>query len=37
MLIAATAIAHGYRLVTRNMTDFDGTGVQLLNPWTYNG
>jgi len=35
MLIAATAIAHGYHLVTRNVTDFDGTGVQLINPWTY--
>ena len=35
MLIAATAIAHGYHLVTRNVADFDGTGVQLINPWTY--
>jgi len=37
MLIAATAIARGYRLVTRNTTDFDGTGVQLINPWTHKG
>ena len=35
MLIAATAIAHGSRLVTRNVTDFEGTGVALLNPWTF--
>ena len=34
MLIAATAITHGYTLVTRNVSDFEGTGVRLLNPWT---
>lgn len=32
-LIAATALVHGMTLVTRNTTDFDGTGVMLLNPW----
>ena len=32
-LIAATALVHGMRLVTRNVGDFDRTGVQLLNPW----
>ena len=32
-LIAATALAHGLRLVTRNVGDFVGMGVQLLNPW----
>lgn len=37
MLIAATSIAYGYRLVTRNVADFDGTGAQLLNPWTSKG
>lgn len=32
-LIAATALVHGLTLVTRNVTDFQGTGVKLLNPW----
>jgi predicted nucleic acid-binding protein len=32
-LIAATARAHGLTLVTRNVRDFAGTGVDLLNPW----
>lgn len=32
-LIAATALHHQLCLVTRNVKDFDGTGVQLLNPW----
>ena len=35
ILIAATALAHGLTLVTRNMTDFEGTGVALLNPWIF--
>ena len=35
ILIAATALAHGLTLVTRNMTDFEGTGVALLNPWVF--
>ena len=34
MLIAATAIAHGLVLVTRNVTDFADAGVDLLDPWT---
>lgn len=33
-LIAATAAAHGLTLVTRNIQDFEGTGVALLNPFT---
>jgi toxin FitB len=33
-LIAATARAHGFMLVTRNTADFAGMGVQLLNPFT---
>jgi predicted nucleic acid-binding protein len=32
-LIAATALEHDLILVTRNETDFEGTGVKLLNPW----
>ena len=33
MLIAATAQAHGLTLVTRNVRDFDGCGIDLLNPF----
>ncbi len=32
-LIAATALVHGMILVTRNLADFNSTGVVLLNPW----
>ena len=32
-IIAATALAHGLTVVTRNVADFSGTGVGLLNPW----
>lgn len=32
-LIAATAITHGMTVVTRNIVDFQATGVSLLNPW----
>lgn len=32
-LIAATALEHELILVTRNETDFAGTGVEILNPW----
>ncbi len=32
-LIAATALIHHLTLVTRNVADFQGTGVRLLNPW----
>lgn len=32
-LIAATAIHHGLRLMTRNTKDFEDTGLLLLNPW----
>jgi toxin FitB len=34
-LIAATALVHGMTVVTRNTTDFEPTGVTLLNPWQY--
>lgn len=33
MLIAATAQAHNLTLVTRNIRDFDGCGIGLLNPF----
>ena len=32
-LIAATALNAGMALVTRNTTDFEGLGVDLINPW----
>lgn len=32
-LIAATAIVNGMTVVTRNLADFEPTGVKLLNPW----
>jgi len=31
--IAATATQHGLALVTRNLADFDGLGLELTNPW----
>jgi predicted nucleic acid-binding protein len=31
--IAATAIEHGYTLVTRNVKDFAGLSIEILNPW----
>ena len=33
-LIAATALANGMTIVTRNTGDFEPTGVATLNPWT---
>lgn len=33
-LIAATAIIHGMTMVTRNVIDFEPTGVIILNPWS---
>ena len=32
-LIAATAFVHGLTVVTRNVADFEGMGVGVLNPW----
>jgi predicted nucleic acid-binding protein len=34
-LIAATALAHGLTMVTRNTAHFATTGVALLNPWDH--
>jgi predicted nucleic acid-binding protein len=31
--IAAIAMAQGFMLATRNVRDFEGTGVQVVNPW----
>jgi len=32
-LIAATALVHGLTVATRNVADFERTGVGVLNPW----
>lgn len=31
--LAATALVHGMMMVTRNVADFAGTGVRVVNPW----
>lgn len=33
--IAATGLVHDLTIVTRNVVDFTGTDVTLLDPWTY--
>lgn len=32
-MIAATALEHKFTMVTRNVADFEATGVTLVNPW----
>lgn len=32
-LIAATALVHGLTVVTRNVQDFDGVGLIVVDPW----
>ena len=33
-MLAATALAHGFAVVTRNVGDYQGiAGLQLINPW----
>jgi predicted nucleic acid-binding protein len=32
-LIAATALEYDLAIVTRNVRDFDGLGVEIFNPW----
>jgi predicted nucleic acid-binding protein len=32
-LMAATALQHGLYLLTRNVGDFEMTGVMVANPW----
>lgn len=34
LLITATALTHGLTVVTRNVKDFEGLGVNILNPFT---
>ncbi|MCB1782159.1 MAG: PIN domain-containing protein, partial [Candidatus Competibacteraceae bacterium] len=34
-LIAATALTHGLIVVTRNIADFQPTGVGTFDPWTF--
>jgi hypothetical protein len=36
-LIAAIARAHGFALATRNLSNFLGAGVQLIDPWAFAG
>ena len=35
VLIAATAMVHGMTVVTRNVADFEPTGVALFDPWEH--
>ena len=32
-LIAAIVLVHKLALVTRNVADFEGTGIEIVNPW----
>jgi predicted nucleic acid-binding protein len=32
-LIAATAVVHDLILITRNVNDFENTGIEIVNPW----
>jgi len=34
-MIAATASVHGMTVVTRNVDDFEPTGIKIINPWTH--
>ena len=34
-LIAATALVHGLTIATRNVADFEATGVALISPWEF--
>lgn len=35
MLIAGTAATHNLTLATRNVRDFEGLGIQIVNPWDF--
>jgi toxin FitB len=32
-MIAATAMVYGFEMVTRNLRDFEGTAIGLIDPW----
>lgn len=32
-MIAATAVAHHFSLATRNTKDFEGLGINIIDPW----
>jgi len=32
-MIAATAVAHQLSLATRNTKDFEGPGINIIDPW----
>ncbi len=36
-LIGGTALAYGATLATRNVKDFDGYGLSIMNPWESDG
>jgi hypothetical protein len=36
-LLAATALAHGLRVATRNVRDFRFPGLEVVNPWEFAG
>ena len=35
--IAAIALVHGMAVATRNISDFDDCGIELVNPWSTEG
>jgi len=35
--IAATARAHAAAMATRNMGDFEGCGIEVIDPWNHEG
>lgn len=37
LMIAAIALTHNAKLATRNTRDFEGCGVELINPWQETG
>ncbi|AFZ27183.1 putative nucleic acid-binding protein, contains PIN domain [Cylindrospermum stagnale PCC 7417] len=34
--IAAICYTHGATIATRNVSDFEGCGISIINPWEYN-
>lgn len=37
LMIAAIALTHNAKLATRNTRDFEGCGIELINPWQVMG